>query len=66
MTTVLKIEGMMCEHCVARVKKGLEGMEGVISADVSLAEKQATVEFEGIEEALLKQKVEDLGYEVLD
>ena len=32
MTKTLKIEGMMCEHCEARVKKTLEAIEGIESA----------------------------------
>ena len=34
--TSLKIEGMMCEGCVANVKNRLEGLEGVTSVDVNL------------------------------
>ncbi len=64
MTTVLKVKGMMCEHCAARVKKALEALEGVSAAEISLAEKQARVEHCGLDEALLKQAVEAAGYEV--
>ena len=32
----LKVEGMMCQHCVKHVKEALEGVEGVASADVDL------------------------------
>ena len=64
MTTVLKVEGMMCEHCAARVKKALEALEGVSAAEISLAEKQAAVEHAGLDEALLKQAVEAAGYRV--
>lgn len=31
----LKVEGMMCGHCEARVKKALEEIDGVVSAEVS-------------------------------
>ncbi|HCM92944.1 MAG TPA: hypothetical protein DIS78_10310, partial [Lachnospiraceae bacterium] len=34
MTKTLKVEGMMCEHCEARVKKALEAVAGVESAAV--------------------------------
>ena len=43
-TKTLKVEGMMCEHCVARVKEALEGVRGVKGVDVSLDEGTATVE----------------------
>ena len=43
MNTELKIDGMTCGHCVAGVKKALEAVPGVESAEVSLAEGRATV-----------------------
>ena len=43
MNTELKIDGMTCGHCVAGVKKALEALPGVESADVSLAEGRAVV-----------------------
>jgi len=43
MTKVMKIEGMMCPHCEARVKKILEGIDGVASAEVSHKKGTATV-----------------------
>ena len=38
----LKIEGMMCQHCVKHVKNALEGA-GAVDVVVSLEEKQATI-----------------------
>ena len=35
MKKTMKIEGMMCAHCQARVKKALEAVDGVLSAEVS-------------------------------
>lgn len=43
MNTELKIDGMVCGHCVASVKKALEAVPGVESALVSLPEGRATV-----------------------
>lgn len=37
---------MSCGHCVMRVKKAIEGLEGVKKVDVSLENKQAIVEFD--------------------
>lgn len=66
MKTVLKIEGMSCEHCAAHVKEALEEISGVVSAEVSLKEKSAAVEHkEGIAEAALKAAVNEAGYEAL-
>ncbi len=43
-TTELKVTGMHCPKCVARVKEALEGVEGVTSAEVYLDAESATVE----------------------
>lgn len=61
----VKVEGMMCEHCVARVKKAIEGIDGVEKADVRLSEKTATAFFrENADKAAVIKAVEDAGYEV--
>ena len=44
MTKTIKIEGMMCPHCEAHVKKALEALEGVENVTPSHVEKKATVE----------------------
>ena len=43
MTKKFKVDGMMCQHCVAHVKTALEGVEGVAKADVDLKKKSAVV-----------------------
>lgn len=63
MTVTLKIDGMMCPHCEARVKKALEGVEGVSEAVVSHVEGTAVITGNASEE-LLRKAVEDAGYEV--
>ncbi len=63
METVLKIEGMMCQHCVAHVKKALESVPGVTSAEVSLEENRAVVTG-GADPEALKAAVVEAGYTV--
>ena len=66
MKVTLKIEGMMCPHCSGRVQKALEGLEGVISADVSHELGTAVIEVEKeFPEILLKTTVEKEGYKVI-
>ncbi|WP_304507054.1 heavy metal translocating P-type ATPase [Anaerotignum sp.] len=66
MKKVLKIEGMSCGHCTARVEKALNDMDGV-SAQVSLDDKSATVALaKDISDEALIQTVTDAGYEVVD
>lgn len=66
MTKTLNIKGMMCPHCEGTVKKALEEIDGVISADVSHKTGTAivTLEFD-VSENILKKAVTDKGYEVL-
>ena len=60
----LNVEGMMCQHCVAHVRKALEGIEGVTAAEVSLEEKKAIVTLGGeVEVSTLIKAVTDEGYE---
>lgn len=66
MTKTMKIEGMMCEHCEARVKKVLEALDGVASAQVSHKDGTAVLTLEKeVEEELLKKTVEEQDYQVL-
>ena len=63
-TKTIFIEGMMCQHCVAHVKKALEGVAGVASVDVDLDGKKATVQLaEDVADAQLIDAVVDAGYE---
>ena len=64
MEKTLHVEGMMCQHCVAHVKKALEGVAGVASVDVDLDGKKATVQLaENVADAQLIDAVVDAGYE---
>ena len=66
MTKTIKIDGMMCPHCEAAVKKALEAIDGVTSATASHTEKQATVELsKDVDTAVLEQAVVDAGYTII-
>lgn len=66
MKKVLKIEGMMCNHCTGRVEKALNDLDGV-TAEVSLEGKSATVTLsKDVSDETLVQTVTDAGYEVVD
>lgn len=66
MTVTMKIEGMMCPHCEARVRDTLSAIPGVISADVSHSEDRATLVIEdGISTDVLTSAVEGAGYKVI-
>jgi copper ion binding protein len=62
----IHIEGMSCNHCVMRVKKALENVPGVKSAEVILNDKKAEVLLDrDVEDNLLKKAVEEAGYSVI-
>ena len=66
MEKTLKIEGMMCGHCEARVKKALESLKQVEEAIVSHEEGTAVVKLnKDVSDAVLKKTVEKEGYKVI-
>ena len=66
MTKTMKIEGMMCGHCEAAVKKALEALDGVASAEVSHEKETAVVTLEkDVDNAVLTKAVEDKDYKVV-
>ena len=64
MKKTITIEGMACMKCVARVEKALGGLAGVTKVEVSLENKNAVVEAENVTDEMLKETVEDLGFDV--
>ncbi|MCR5418850.1 MAG: heavy metal translocating P-type ATPase [Lachnospiraceae bacterium] len=66
MTKTLKVEGMMCEHCETRVKKALEGVEGVENAVADHNTNTAVVTLSAeVADDVLRKVVEDQDYKVL-
>ena len=66
MTKTIKIEGMMCPHCEAHVKKALEAIAGVENVVPNHVEKKATLTLTAlVSDEILKSTVEAQGYKVL-
>lgn len=66
MTKTMKIEGMMCGHCEARVKKCLEALAGVTEAAVSHEKGTAVVTCSGeVSDEALTKAVEEQDYKVV-
>ena len=66
-TKTIRISGMSCSHCENAVKKALEAVEGVVSADVSHEEGTAEITLSGdVPGSVLKAAVEDEGYTVTE
>ena len=65
MKKTVRIEGMMCMHCVAHAKKALEALAHVAEADVSLEEKRAVLTLTGeVADEAIRAAISEAGYEV--
>ena len=66
MTKTVKIEGMMCEHCEASVKKALLKIDGIENAEVSHTAGTAVITLsKDVDEAVIKEAIEDRDYKYL-
>ena len=67
MEKILKIDGMMCNHCKTAVEEALRKTDGVTKVEVSLEEKCAKVIFDEEKCSLnmLKTVIEDQGFDVI-
>ena len=67
MEKLLKIEGMMCNHCVMHVQKALAAVPGVAEVTVSLDEKAATVKLnQNVTDEVFETIIEDAGYQLAE
>lgn len=65
METVIKVEGMMCTHCKARVEKVCKAVPGVADAVVDLAAKTVTVTGD-VDLQAVKKAITDADYTVVE
>jgi len=66
MEKTLKIKGMSCGHCSARVEKALNNIEGV-EAKVDLESNSASLKLSKVvSDEVIKKAVDDIGYEVVE
>lgn len=66
MEKTIRIDGMMCAHCEAHVKKSLEALPQVQSAEVSHEKGTAVVTLsDEISDEFLKKTIEEQGYSAL-
>lgn len=60
----IKVNGMMCAHCEAHVKKALEAIDGIESATASHEENMVTITTsKDVDEVLIKEAITEAGYE---
>ena len=62
MITTLKVDGMKCPHCAARVKKASEAIQNVTAADVDLEAGKVTLTQENADIDAVISAINDLGF----
>lgn len=66
MIKTVKIEGMSCGHCTARVSAALMGLDGVENAEMSLENKTAVLTLsKDISDDVIRETVDDTGFDVV-
>ena len=65
MKKILIVEGMSCGHCEKAVKNALGELPEVTDVKVDLAEKRVEVDGENLDDARLKEAIDEAGYEVV-
>jgi len=66
MKKILLVEGMTWGHCKSTVEAVLGALDGVTKVEVDLSSKTVVVEGESLDDILMKEEVEDAGYEVVE
>lgn len=66
MKKVLLVEGMSCGHCEKAVKSALLELDGINKVEVDLSSKKVEVEGDNLQDNLIKEAIEDAGYDVLE
>ena len=66
MTTILKVQGMSCQHCVMSVTKALNQLEGIKNVQVDLAKGEVRFDNTGeLPPNRIEKAIEEAGYQVV-
>ena len=65
MKKTLIVEGMSCGHCEKAVINALKELDGVSHVKVNLQTKEVIVEGNNLEDNMIKEKIDDAGYDVI-
>lgn len=66
MKKTIIIEGMSCGHCVKAVEDALKELDNISKVKVDLDNKKAEVEGENLNDELLKETIDEAGYDVIE
>lgn len=64
--TILKVDGMSCEHCVKAITKAVSALPGIGHVNVDLKAGTVAVEYDAAQSSLesIKYEIEDQGYDI--
>lgn len=65
-TLKLNVDGMSCSHCENSIKNALNSLKGVSNVNIDLNLKTVEIVFENLEVDLIKQTIENLGFDVIN
>lgn len=60
----LDIEGMSCQHCIMRVKKAIDALNGILSSEVTLGKAVVKFDDSSIKEQDIRSAIERAGYKI--
>ncbi|MGD0884770.1 MAG: cation transporter [Thermodesulfovibrionales bacterium] len=63
--SVIKVEGMSCQHCVMRVKKALQGLSGIQNLDVQIGNVKVAFDENVVKKSDIDKAIVDAGYKVV-
>lgn len=62
---IIKVEGMSCQHCVMRVKKAIDSLDGIIDSDVQIGLVRVSFDDRKLDLATIEKAITDTGYRVV-
>jgi copper chaperone len=62
--TTIQIDGMTCQHCVMRVKRALEGLEGISDLSVEIGSARMTFDESKTQQADIENAIIKAGYKI--
>lgn len=63
--TTLKVEGMSCQHCVMRVKKAIDSLNGIVSSDVQIGLVNVKFDDSKVDIETIEKAITGAGYRVV-
>lgn len=62
---IIKVDGMSCQHCVARLKKAIDNLKGIINSDVQIGLVRVSFDESKVRGDEIEKAITDAGYRVV-